>query len=351
MKPAALLCIALLLAGCSSAPVRNQALESARATFSSIGASADLSPGARDEYRSAEAALRTADQAFARNEDSWLVTQLADIARKRALLVNERNSLDRLTRRAEAAGAERDRALGALETRRAPAAIVAEPRAPTIEHLLAPLPQPEGSNDQPLTDAERQAIAEAARRAAAEERAARERRDVAKKPATRQAAKRPADEQRRAGAAAPSQPAPTAPAPTVASDTARERASSASEPKPVAAAAPAAQIPAPPAVSLGDDYFTAGTPYLRPGATRTLDPVADAVRAQPGRSVNIHWSAGGAAGELAQRRAGEVRAALLRRGIAPDRIRISASAAHGEGRTARVDVRVAGGQGGAPATR
>jgi outer membrane protein OmpA-like peptidoglycan-associated protein len=73
-------------------------------------------------------------------------------------------------------------------------------------------------------------------------------------------------------------------------------------------------------VTLTDDLFHAGAPYLRPGATRSIDPLAEFLRANPKRKLRIAGFAQSPEQALSKGRADEVREALMRRGVAADRI-------------------------------
>jgi outer membrane protein OmpA-like peptidoglycan-associated protein len=97
---------------------------------------------------------------------------------------------------------------------------------------------------------------------------------------------------------------------------------------PAAAAPPlpgAKQTPRGTVIMLGNDQFNLHQAYLRAGATRALDPLAEFLRQQPERRVRIEGFTDNAAsaGEnqrLSLERANEVRKALIRRGVASDRI-------------------------------
>ena len=78
-------------------------------------------------------------------------------------------------------------------------------------------------------------------------------------------------------------------------------------------------------VSLTDDLFHSGAPFLRPGSTRSIDPIADYLRAHPQRVVRIDGYVAGSGRDVSRARANEVRDALVRRGIDATRIQTVAS--------------------------
>jgi outer membrane protein OmpA-like peptidoglycan-associated protein len=291
----------------------------------------------------------------------------------------------------------RDRAIEAQQRAEAQAA-VADARAARLQQQMQ-VQSNDGATERPLTDAQRQAIVAAARRAAIAEieeeeltraRALEKRASRQKSPRT--GSDRPrADREKRSVATAPSAKPQVAATPS-----AKPQASSAPSAKPQVAATPStkpqvaavegtgpkgpAAAPAPPSarddatgkadvaaadrprttpgiagertdapvasaapaggasISLGDESFHPGAPYLRPGATRALDPVAEFLRAHPDRKVRISGVAAGPDRELSGGRTNEVRAALLRRGVAASRIQVVAATGTESRGAARVDV-------------
>ncbi|HEU0199147.1 MAG TPA: OmpA family protein [Burkholderiaceae bacterium] len=78
-------------------------------------------------------------------------------------------------------------------------------------------------------------------------------------------------------------------------------------------------------VTLGDGFFDVGREYLNPGAARSLDPLAEFLRAHPQRRVRIEGFTDSTGTvetnlQLSLARANEVRDALVRRGVAANRI-------------------------------
>ncbi len=128
-------------------------------------------------------ALRAAEAARNRKEDKEVVDHLAYIARQRALVARERATQDALVQRTEAASTALNRRLiesrdKAVENqqRAMEQAAAAQERAAQSERRLSYLQQQAraSNGERPLTDSERDAIADAARRAAVAEREAKE---------------------------------------------------------------------------------------------------------------------------------------------------------------------------------
>ena len=99
-------------------------------------------------------------------------------------------------------------------------------------------------------------------------------------------------------------------------------------------------------VSLTDDLFHAGAPFLRPGSARSIDPIADYLRAHPQRVIRIDSFVAGSGRDVSRARANEVRDALVRRGVSATRIQTMAASAHPDGRQeSRVDIIISDEQG------
>ena len=78
-------------------------------------------------------------------------------------------------------------------------------------------------------------------------------------------------------------------------------------------------------VSLGDVLFDTGDSHLKPGAQRTLDQLAKLLQDNPERRLSVEGFTDSVGNEsynerLSQSRADAVRAALLQRGVSPDRV-------------------------------
>lgn len=78
-------------------------------------------------------------------------------------------------------------------------------------------------------------------------------------------------------------------------------------------------------LTLGDILFETGKAELMPGATRTIDQLAEFLRKHSGRNVLIEGHTDSVGGEtynlgLSQRRADSVKTTLITRGVLPDRI-------------------------------
>jgi outer membrane protein OmpA-like peptidoglycan-associated protein len=97
-------------------------------------------------------------------------------------------------------------------------------------------------------------------------------------------------------------------------------------------------------VTLTDDLFHSGAPFLRPGSTRSIDPIADYLRAHPQRTVRIDGFVAGSGTDVSRARANEVRDALVRRGIDSTRIQTVAST-RSDRRESRVDIIISDEQG------
>ena len=91
-------------------------------------------------------------------------------------------------------------------------------------------------------------------------------------------------------------------------------------------------------MSLTDDLFHSGAPFLRPGSTRSIDPVAEFLRANPERVIRIDSFVAGASQDVSRGRANEVRDALVRRGVSATRIQTAASERSDRRRDSRVDI-------------
>jgi outer membrane protein OmpA-like peptidoglycan-associated protein len=91
-------------------------------------------------------------------------------------------------------------------------------------------------------------------------------------------------------------------------------------------------------VSLTDDLFHSGAAFLRPGSTRSIDPIAEYLRANPERVVRIDSFVPGPNRDVSRGRANEVRDALVRRGVSATRIQTAASERSDRRQESRVDV-------------
>ncbi len=98
-------------------------------------------------------------------------------------------------------------------------------------------------------------------------------------------------------------------------------------------------------VSLTDDLFHAGAPFLRPGSARSIDPIADYLRAHPQRVIRIDSFVAGSGSDVSRGRANEVRDALVRRGVSATRIQTMASARSDGRKESRVDIIISDEQG------
>ena len=98
-------------------------------------------------------------------------------------------------------------------------------------------------------------------------------------------------------------------------------------------------------VSLTDDLFHSGAPFLRPGSARSIDPIADYLRAHPQRVVRIDSFVAGSGREVSRGRANEVRDALVRRGVSAMRIETVSSNRSDSRQGSRVDIIISDEQG------
>jgi outer membrane protein OmpA-like peptidoglycan-associated protein len=113
---------AAALAACSSMPASNAALDSARSDYRAAQASTSTQTLAPAELKQAGDALALADAAFARNDDSARVDQLAYLARQRVALARETANRKDAEASVATASARRDKMLLASRTREADSA-------------------------------------------------------------------------------------------------------------------------------------------------------------------------------------------------------------------------------------
>ncbi|CAD5365915.1 Flagellar motor protein MotB [Rubrivivax sp. A210] len=126
MNPLRLYTLTLLaaatLAACGSMPAHNTMLDQARSEYRDAQASSQTQTLAPAEMRQAADALARANEAFARDDDSSKVTQLAYLARQRVALATEAAGRKDAEATVAEAGAARDRLRLDARTREADAA-------------------------------------------------------------------------------------------------------------------------------------------------------------------------------------------------------------------------------------
>ncbi len=126
MNPIRLYTLTLLaaatLAACGSMPANNTMLDQARSEYRDAQASSQMQVLAPAELRQAGEALARANEAFARDEDSTKVTQLAYLARQRVALATEAAGRKDAEAAVAEASAVRDRLRLEARTREADAA-------------------------------------------------------------------------------------------------------------------------------------------------------------------------------------------------------------------------------------
>jgi outer membrane protein OmpA-like peptidoglycan-associated protein len=393
MKTLPALIAVALLASCRSVPEAHPAVQDARASIAAVGATANLSADAREELRRAEQALLDADAAHSRRGDAALVEHFAYVAKQRARLAAARAEQRRVGQRLDQASAEREQALVEARERMLAAEQRAQEQAARAEKDAAAHAQARQTAQDAAAAAEqerwraaaaaqREAIAEAVRRATLAEQQQR-RPSAQRRPAdakgkattTARKARTPGREQRAEGGQtgsvsgeAKSPPQPHTPPQHAADrevpaaqpggdkeDAARAVASGAesrlaaaapsqerranARPAAGAAQSSALQVSAEGGVlTLADDLFHAGAPYLRPGATRSLEPLAEFLRANPQRRLRIAGNARSSERALSQGRVNEVRAALARRGIGAERMQTVTTSRSDEGRSPDVTI-------------
>ncbi len=262
-----------VLVACASAPATNPVVEEARAVYQQAVTNPDAARSAATELRNAQVALQQADAALRDGGNTAEAEHQAYLARQSASVALQAGQIAQAELAVTEARAERERILLQARTREAQ-----QQQAVAVQaQSQARLAQTEAQ--QALSAAERaRQEAEDARRLA-EERLATE---AAARAKTAQLQAQLAELQ--------------------AQSTDRGMV-----------------------LTLGDVLFDTGRAELKPGATSTLDRLAQFMRDQPERSLLVegHTDAVGSDAlnlRLSQQRADAVRAALLQRGVAADRI-------------------------------
>lgn len=274
-RMAAAALMAGLLAACASVPLNNPALNDARAAYEQAAANAQIARSAPLDLQRAQDALRQADTAMRAGEDAAAIEHYAYLARQRTEAAVQAGKIAQAEQDVTQARVQRDRILIEARAREA--------------------------DEQRAAAEKARAQAEAARKSAEEQQAAAE------------AARKMAQEQQAAAEAA------------------RQKAIAEGE----RAAKLSAQLEEMKArktergmvLTLGDVLFDTGMADLKPGAFRTIDQLAEFMKENPERNVQIEGHTDATGPDefnqvLSERRADAVRLALIDRGI--DMRRISA---------------------------
>jgi outer membrane protein OmpA-like peptidoglycan-associated protein len=249
----------LLLSACSSVPERHVALDQARQQFALLQADSASSLHAGDELRRARSALQLAEQAQQDRKPRAEIDHLAYLATQRIALTQASADTRRAQAQVAGASAERDRMLMAQRTQEAERA----------ERALLQSQQQGQMKDRQLAQAERDVMAGAAQGA----------RDQAQIGDLEQQL--------------------------------RELDARKTERGHV--------------LTLGDMLFDSGRATLQPGAQSRIDRLAEFLQRHPQQRVDIEGYTDSQGSEennqlLSERRAAAVMQALVRRGVAADRL-------------------------------
>lgn len=264
---------AALLAACASAPMKNPALEDARALYSQAAADADAARSAPLELRRAQQALAQAEATLAAGGDTDSVNHQAYLARQRAATALQTAEIARADRAVTAAGEERNR-------------ILMTARSSEAQQARGQAEQARGQAEQARALADKERLeAEQARTQAGQARQDAEAQLAAAKAAQAKVAKLQAE----------------------------------------MAALQAKQTDRGMVLTLGDVLFDTGRAELKSGAFATLDRLATFLRENPERTLKIegHTDSVGSDSfnlDLSQRRADAVRGALVDRGLDGSRV-------------------------------
>jgi outer membrane protein OmpA-like peptidoglycan-associated protein len=247
------------LVACSSTPERNAALDDARSRHATVQAAQPVNQLAADELRAATEALRRAEAAHASRADRASVDHLAYLATQRVAIAQTAADSRAAQAKVASAGAERDRMR--LELRTA--------EADTARDRLSASEQARATMSAEQAEAQRRAEADRQRLAAREAELQ-----------SREQELRDLQAQR------------------------TERGM---------------------VVTLGDLLFDTGQSRLQPASARNIDQLAAFMRRHPDRRALIEGhtdSVGSRASNqsLSERRADAVRTALIRQGVASDRL-------------------------------
>jgi outer membrane protein OmpA-like peptidoglycan-associated protein len=265
----------LALAACSSAPSRHASLEDARTTVNQAAGNSDVTRLAQTELARAREALNRADKAWSDNRNDAETSHLAYMASQRAQIAMNLAAQRAADQRVTEAGAERERVRADVRTREAQ---LAQQSAQSAQ-LQAQNAQAQAQNAQAVAQsAQAQAQTATAVAVSENERANRLQRELE--------------------------------------------------------ALAAKQTDHGMVVSLQDVLFDVGRASLRSGAQARLDQLAAVLRNYPERRVMVEGFTDSTGSEdanlsLSQARAEAVRAALITRGVAADRIDVRG---HGEAR-------------------
>ncbi|MEM1054044.1 MAG: OmpA family protein [Bacteroidota bacterium] len=296
-----LLALALTLAACSGPPPAVPAVDEAREAYEAAASDPDVTAVASEYLDEAEAQLSTAEALRLEKVELELVNHHAYLA-----LTNVRTAVaeaSRVAAEAEIAEAEAERRAVQLEVRTAEAE-AARRRAEAAQREAEAQRAAAEAERRRAEEANRQAE-EASRQAAAERAAAAEaQRQAAAERAAAEAAQADAERARQEAAEALAR--------------AQELASRVADLE-------AAQTERGLVLTLGDVLFDVGRSELKPGSTRAIEQLASFLGEYPNRNVLIEGFTDSSGSDetnlaLSQRRADAVRAALLQRGIAGNRV-------------------------------
>jgi outer membrane protein OmpA-like peptidoglycan-associated protein len=296
MRTAASLVTLGLLAACQSVPDRNAQIEQARQALNAANADSSIVANAAAELERARTALQRADSAWSERRDEAEAAHNAYLVRQRVAIAAAVAQHGVGAARIETASAERERLRLEARTKEAQAA---ERRAQSAQSAAAG-----ARSDAAQAEQQRSAALALAAQAEQQRRAA-------------EAQSVQAEQQRRAA----------------------EADSAASRQKADAATTEARRLESELAqlaakrtdrglvVTLQDVLFEVDQAELKPGAVRTIEKLAQVMREHTGRSIAVEGftdSTGTASYNLAlaERRANAVKLALIRAGVAPERVNV-----------------------------
>ncbi|MEM6326524.1 MAG: OmpA family protein [Bacteroidota bacterium] len=303
-----LIAAAVTLAACSGPPATVPALLDAREAYDLASADPAITATASDYLAEAEAHLSTAEALRQEKAEIELVNHHAYLA-----MTNVRTAIaesERAAAEAEIARGEDERRQVQLDVRTAEAE-AARRRAEAAQRE-AEAQRAAAEEERRVAEEERRRAQEAARQAEAERAAARE-------------AERRAAEERAAAQAAQADAERAQAEAERARQEAEEALRRAQELASRVADLEAAQTERGLVLTLGDVLFDVGRSELKPGSMRAIDQLTSFLGEYPSRNVLIEGFTDSSGSDetnlaLSQRRADAVRAALVQRGIASNRI-------------------------------